>query len=112
MPRPWKVLVVTAVAVFMGFLDVTIVNVAFPDLERDFSDSSAASLSWILNAYNVVFAALLVPAGGGADLVGRRRLFFVGLWLFLAASAASAAPPSVEFLVGARVVQAAGAAIL
>jgi EmrB/QacA subfamily drug resistance transporter len=112
MPRPWKVLVVTAVAVFMGFLDVTIVNVAFPDLERDFSDSSAASLSWILNGYNVVFAALLVPAGRVADLVGRRRLFFVGLWLFLAASAASAAAPSVEFLVGARVVQAAGAAIL
>src|SRR2546425_5812744 len=99
MSRPWKVLIVTAVAVFMGFLDVTIVNVAFPDIQRDFSGSSEASLSWILNAYNVVFAALLVPAGRLADLVGRRRLFFAGVWLFLAASAACAAAPSVALLV-------------
>jgi EmrB/QacA subfamily drug resistance transporter len=112
MSRPWKVLLVTSVAVFMGFLDVTIVNVAFPDLQSDFADSSQASLSWILNAYNVVFAALLVPAGRLADVVGRRRLFLAGIGLFLAASAACAAAPSVELLIGARIAQAAGAAIL
>ena len=83
MERRWKVLVVTAVAVFMGFLDVTIVNVAFPDIERDFADASRADLSWVLNAYNIVFAALLVPAGRLADLVGRRRMFLIGSWRFL-----------------------------
>src|SRR5213080_2874924 len=112
MSRPWKVLLVTSVAVFMAFLDVTIVNIAFPDLRADFSSSSLASLSWVLNAYNIVFAALLVPAGRLADLVGRRRLFFVGFGLFLAASAACGLAPSIEVLVGARAVQAAGAALL
>ena len=77
--RRWKVLLVTAVAVFMAFLDVTIVNVAFPSIREAFPDASLASLSWVLNAYNIVFAALLVPAGRLADLLGRRRLFFVGL---------------------------------
>jgi EmrB/QacA subfamily drug resistance transporter len=112
MTQRWKILLVTSVAVFMGFLDVTIVNIAFPDIESSFSGSSLAGLSWILNAYNIVFAALLVPAGRLADRLGRRRMFFVGVGIFLAASAACGLAPSVPFLVGARVVQAAGAAIL
>src|SRR4051794_31702002 len=82
MTRPWKVLLVTAVAVFMAFLDVTIVNIAFPDLREDFADWSLAGLSWVLNAYNIVFAALLVPAGRLADRIGCRRVFFGGLGLF------------------------------
>jgi EmrB/QacA subfamily drug resistance transporter len=112
MTQRWKILLVTSVAVFMGFLDVTIVNIAFPDIEASFRGSSLAGLSWILNAYNIVFAALLVPAGRIADRVGRRRMFFVGIGTFLAASAACGLAPSVAFLVGARAVQAAGAAIL
>src|SRR5689334_24198147 len=112
MERRWKVLLVTAVAVFMGFLDVTIVNIAFPDIRTSFSDSSLAGLSWVLNAYNIVFAALLVPAGRLADIVGRRRMFFIGLITFLLASAVCGLAGSVEMLVAARVVQAAGAAIL
>ena len=112
MARRWKVLLVTAVAVFMGFLDVTIVNIAFPDIRSSFPHSSLAGLSWVLNAYNVVFAALLVPAGRVADIVGRRRMFFIGLLTFLAASAVCGAASSVEMLVAARVVQAAGGAIL
>jgi EmrB/QacA subfamily drug resistance transporter len=112
MQRKWQVLVVTAVAVFMSFLDVTIVNIAFPDVRDDFAGSSLASLSWILNAYNIVFAALLVPAGRLADRLGRRRLFFAGLWTFVAASVACGLAPDVEVLVGARIVQAAGAAML
>jgi EmrB/QacA subfamily drug resistance transporter len=112
MTQRWKVLLVTSVAVFMGFLDVTIVNIAFPDIEASFPDASLAELSWILNAYNIVFAALLVPAGRLADRLGRRRMFFVGIGTFLAASAACGLAPSVPFLVGARIVQAAGAAIL
>src|SRR3954471_24702291 len=107
--RRWKVLIVTSVAVFMAFLDVTIVNVAFPSVREAFPDTSLAGLSWILNAYNIVFAALLVPAGRLADLLGRRRMFLVGLALFMIASAACGLAPSAEWLVAARVVQAAGA---
>jgi EmrB/QacA subfamily drug resistance transporter len=110
--RRWKVLLVTAAAVFMAFLDVTIVNVAFPSIEHAFPDASAASLSWVLNAYNIVFAALLVPAGRLADLVGRRRMFFIGLWVFMLASAACGLAPSEQALIGARAVQAIGAALL
>jgi MFS family permease len=107
-----KVLLVTSVAVFMSFLDVTIVNIAFPDIEASFPHDSLAALSWILNAYNIVFAALLVPAGRLADRLGRRRMFFVGISAFLAASAAAGLAPSVPALVAARIVQAAGAAVL
>src|SRR3954453_22422687 len=110
--RRWKVLLVTGVAVFMAFLDVTIVNVAFPSIKLAFPSSSLAGLSWVLNAYNIVFAALLVPAGRLADLVGRRRIFFVGMGLFVAASALCGLAPSAGFLIGARVLQAAGAALL
>lgn len=112
MERRWKVLAVTSVAVFMSFLDVTIVNVAFPELEREFADSSRADLSWILNAYNILFAALLVPAGRIADLVGRKRMFLVGVVTFLAASVLCGVAGSVETLVAARVLQAVGGAIL
>jgi EmrB/QacA subfamily drug resistance transporter len=110
--RRWKVLLVTAVAVFMAFLDVTIVNVAFPSVQEAFPEASLASLSWVLNAYNIVFAALLVPAGRLADLLGRRRLFFWGLGIFMGASALCGLALSVEMLVAARVLQAVGAALL
>jgi EmrB/QacA subfamily drug resistance transporter len=112
MERRWKVLAVTAVAVFMSFLDVTIVNVAFPDIQRDFAEATRADLSWVLNAYNIVFAALLVPAGRIADLVGRRRMFLIGVVAFLATSLLCGLAPSAELLVGARVLQAAAGAIL
>src|SRR4051812_46466426 len=110
--RRWQVLLVTAAAMFMAFLDVTIVNVAFPAIRQEFPETSLAGLSWVLNAYNIVFAALLVPAGRLADLLGRRRVFFVGVGLFLFASALCGLAPSAEFLIGARVLQAAGAAAL
>ncbi|WP_051324264.1 DHA2 family efflux MFS transporter permease subunit [Candidatus Solirubrobacter pratensis] len=110
--RPWKVLAVTAAAIFMAFIDVTIVNVAFPSIERAFPGTSVAGLSWVLNAYNIVFAALLVPAGRLADLFGRRRVFFTGLWIFLAASALCGIAPSAEMLIAARAIQAAGAALM
>src|SRR4051794_37011182 len=112
MSRPWKVLLVTSVAVFMSFLDATIVNIAFPDIERSFPDASLGDLSWILNAYNIVFAALLVPAGKVADILGRKKMFFIGLWTFLAASALCAFAPNVELLIAARVLQAGGGAVV
>lgn len=111
-PSRWAVLAVTATAVFMAFLDTTIVNIAFPSIQSAFDDADLAELSWVLNAYNVTFAALLVPAGRLADLLGRRRLFTIGLLAFVAASALCGAAPSVEVLIAARVAQAAGAAML
>lgn len=105
-------LAVTSLGAFVAFLDVTIVNIAFPDIRRSFPDADVASLSWVLNAYNVVFAAFLVPAGRLADRLGRRRLYVAGLAVFTLASLACALAPSPAALVAARVVQALGAAIL
>jgi NTE family protein len=110
--RPWQVFLVTAVAVFMAFLDVTIVNVAFPSVRAAFPSASLAELSWLLNAYNIVFAALLVPAGRLADLLGRRRMFLIGLAVFMGASALCGLAWSVWALVAARVLQAVGGALL
>jgi EmrB/QacA subfamily drug resistance transporter len=109
---PGRVLAVAAAGAGLAFVDATIVNVAFPDMQADFAGSSLGALSWILNAYNIVFAAFLVAAGRLADLVGRRRTFHAGIVLFTIASAACAAAPSVELLVAARVAQALGAAII
>ncbi len=98
---------------FVAFLDTTIVNVAFPDIERAFRASAGlGELSWVVNGYYVVLAAFLVPAGRAADRLGRRRSFVAGLLLFAAASAACAAAGSVDVLVAMRLLQAAGAAIL
>ena len=110
--RRWRVLIVVSAAVFMASLDLFIVNIAFPAIGRDFGGTSLGSLSWILNAYAIVFAALLVPAGRTADRLGRKRSFIAGLVLFTTASALCAAAPSVELLVAARVLQAVGAASL
>ena len=85
---------------------------AFDALRQSFAGTSAAELSWVLNGYTVVYAAMLIPAGGLADAYGRRRIFRMGLTLFLAASVACGAAPSVQWLIAARVVQALGAALL
>lgn len=112
MEKRWKVLMVTSVGVFMASLDLFIVNIAFPDLAADFPGTSLSGLSWVLNAYAIVFAALLVPAGRVADRVGRKRVFVTGLLVFAGSSALCAAAPSVPFLVGARILQAAGGALM
>jgi EmrB/QacA subfamily drug resistance transporter len=93
-------------------LDLFIVNVAIPSIARSFGGTDLSSLSWVLNAYAIVFAALLVPAGRAADLIGRRAAFLAGMVIFGVASAACAAAPDVWVLVIARVVQAAGGALL
>ena len=112
MERRWQVLLVTSVAAFMGFLDVTIVNIAFPAMRAGFPQDSLAHLSWVLNAYNIVFAAALVPAGRLADRYGRRRFFLIGIGIFLAASTTCGLAWNVDVLIAARTVQALGAAIL
>ncbi len=106
------VLLVASFGAFLAFLDATIVNVAFPSIRASFDGSSISSLSWILNAYNIVFAAFLVISGRLADLAGRRRAFLSGVLVFTAASAMCAMAGSVGLLVGARMIQALGAAIL
>jgi EmrB/QacA subfamily drug resistance transporter len=112
MAHRWKVLLIVSVGLFMSSLDLFIVNIAFPDLARSFDGASLPSLSWVLNAYAIVFAALLVPAGRIADRVGRKRVFVIGLTTFSAASALCALAPSIPFLVAARVLQAAGGAMM
>ena len=112
MEQRWKVLTITSVGLFMASLDLFIVNIAFPDLALEFGGASLSNLSWVLNAYAIVFAALLVPAGRIADRIGRKRVFVTGLLLFAAASALCAAAPSIPFLVAARVLQAAGGAMM
>jgi EmrB/QacA subfamily drug resistance transporter len=107
--RVTAVIGVLSLAVFMSSLDLFIVNLAFPYLSRQYPGTSLSSLSWVLNAYTIVFAAVLVPAGRWADRIGRRRLFVAGLAGFSAGSVLCGLAPGVDSLIAARVVQAAGA---
>src|SRR4051794_39702417 len=111
-PQPRTVLAIASLGAAMAFVDATIVNIAFPDIARSYPDASIANLSWILNAYNIVFAAFLIAAGRLADLVGRRRVFIAGLELFTIASALCAIAWSPGALTAFRVLQALGAALL
>ncbi|MFM2077766.1 MAG: hypothetical protein RJA49_1656 [Actinomycetota bacterium] len=110
--NPWVVLLSTGLAVFAVFLDTTILFVAFPSIRADFPDVSASSLSWVLNAYTIVFAALLIPAGRLADRIGRRRTFLGAVIVFTTASMLCGIAPTVGLLVLARILQAVGAAAL
>ena len=107
--RVTAVVGVLSLAVFMSSLDLFIVNLAFPYISRQYPGTSLSSLSWVLNAYTIVFAAVLVPAGRWADRIGRRRLFAAGLAGFTAGSVLCGLAPGVAALIAARVVQAAGA---
>jgi EmrB/QacA subfamily drug resistance transporter len=98
--------------VFLSSLDLFIVNIAFPNISATFHGESLSSLSWILSAYTIIFAALLVPAGRWADRAGRKKAFLIGLAIFTAASAACAAAPTLGVLIGARIVQASGGALM
>ncbi len=110
--NPWVVLASTSLAVFAVFLDTTILFVAFPSISAQFSSAAPASLSWILNAYTIVFAALLIPAGRLADRIGRRRMFLMAAVLFTVASMLCGVAPTVTFLIAARILQAIAAAAL
>ncbi|WP_082566887.1 MFS transporter [Janibacter sp. Soil728] len=110
--RPGSVLLVACLGAFLAFLDATIVNVAFPSMRDAFKDSSIGSLSWVLNGYNIVFAAFLIVFGRLTDLIGRRRAFVGGVVVFTIASGLCGTATTVEALVAFRVVQALGAALL
>ncbi|MFL5859518.1 MAG: MDR family MFS transporter, partial [Solirubrobacteraceae bacterium] len=111
-PSARLVLAIASLGAAVAFVDATIVNIALPDIRQSFKGASISSLSWVLNAYNIVFAAFLVAAGRIADLLGRRRVFVFGLELFTGASLLCAIAPSVGTLIGFRVIQALGAAFL
>jgi NTE family protein len=97
---------------FVAFLDTTIVNIAFPDISASFAGSGRDALSWVLDGYFVVIAALLVPAGGLADRFGHRRIFLLGVAGFTAASLLCAAAPSLALLIAFRVLQGVAAAMI
>jgi EmrB/QacA subfamily drug resistance transporter len=112
--QPQLVFVIVSAGVVLASLDLFIVNVALPQMARDFDlrGDDVADLSWVLNAYAIVYASLLVLFGRAAERFPRERAFLLGVALFVAASAACGAATSLPMLVAFRVLQAAGAALL
>jgi len=110
--RARVVFLVTALGAFMASLDLSIVNVAFPALERSFPHDPSAALAWVIIGYGIVFGSLLVIAGRTADRLGSRRVFFTGLGIFCLGSALCGFAPSVLLLVLGRLIQGVGAAAL
>src|SRR5947209_8888696 len=107
--RRWAALFVVCLAQLMIVLDVTIVNVALPSIQRDLHFTQA-NLTWVVNAFLVTFGSLLLLAGRLGDLAGRRRVFLAGLTIFTAASLLCGIAPSQGVLIGARFLQGVGAA--
>lgn len=103
---------VVSVAAFLASLDLFIVNIAFPQLRSAFGANDLGAMSWVLNAYTVVFAAFLNPAGRLGDRHGHRRVFLAGLAVFMVGSLVCGLSVSLSMLIGARVMQALGAAML
>src|ERR671934_136998 len=111
MDRKWWTLAAVSAGVFMLLLDVTIVNVALPDMESAL-DASLSDLQWVINAYALSLAALLLTAGSLADLLGRRRVFAIGVAIFTTGSLLCGLAPSPLFLTLARAGQGVGGAIM
>src|SRR3954449_1700155 len=109
--RKWWTLGAVAIGVFMLLLDITVVNVALPVIRADLG-ASFTDLQWVVDAYALTLAALLLVSGSIADLMGRRRVFILGLVLFSAASAACGAAQSPLWLIISRGVQGIGGAML
>ncbi|MET9906956.1 MFS transporter [Streptomyces sp. NPDC006476] len=110
-PRRWKALWVTLVAGFMSLLDVTIVAVALPSMQRDLH-ASAPAIQWVVSGYALAFALVLVTAGRVGDAIGRRRIYLLALTAFVVCSAAAGAAPSIALLVAARLAQGVAAGCL
>jgi MFS family permease len=104
-------LTVSLAAAFMTLLDVSIVNVALPSIERDLG-ASAASVQWVISGYALAFGLVLVPAGRLGDMLGRRRMFLIALSAFVATSALSGAAPTISLLIAARLLQGVAGGML
>ena len=111
MASKWWTLVAVCTGVFMLLLDITIVNVALPDIQRDL-DASLSDLQWVIDAYALTLAALLLTAGSLADRFGRKRLFAIGTFVFTLGSLLCGLAPTVLFLSLARAGQGIGGAIM
>src|SRR6266404_5367195 len=109
--NPWVILVLICLAQFMVVLDATIVNVALPSIQADLHLSDTG-LQWIVNAYTLVFGGFLLLGGRLGDLLGRKRLFLIGLVIFTGASLLDGLAVSDGMLVGARALQGLGAALI
>src|SRR5215831_3831791 len=109
--RPGLRLALILVASFMVVLDFTIVNIALPSIEREFGISTSAA-QWVVTGYAIAFSGLLILGGRAADLLGRRRMFVIGLVVFSLASLAGGLAGDPVLLVASRVVQGAGAAMV
>src|SRR3984893_1320735 len=109
--RKWWTLIAVSVAIFMLLLDITVVNVALPDIQRSLH-SSFSDLQWVVNAYSLTLAACLLTAGAVSDLVGRRRVFVTGLIVFTISSAACGLASAPLALNLARAVQGTGGAMM
>jgi EmrB/QacA subfamily drug resistance transporter len=107
----WLALGITTMVFFLTVVDVSAVNVAFPSIGDDF-DTDRTELSWIISGYNIMVATGLLPAGRLADSIGRKRVFIPGVAVFMLGSLASGLAPSVGALIGARVLQAVGGAVV
>jgi EmrB/QacA subfamily drug resistance transporter len=110
--RRWAVLAVVSAAQFLVTLDLWVINIALPALQRDFAPAALSDVAWILDVYAIVLAALLLPAGRAADRIGCRECFLAGLVVFGIASLGCAVAPDLLPLIACRAVQAAGAAAL
>jgi EmrB/QacA subfamily drug resistance transporter len=109
--NPWAVLIVVSLGFFMTLLDLTIVNIAIPNM-IDKLHASLDDVLWVINAYALVLAVLLITAGRLGDLLGQRKVFFAGIALFTVASVACGLAPSPGWLIAFRAVQGLGAAAL
>lgn len=107
-----RALLVACGAAFVAFLDLSVVNIAFPAISRDFPDTPATTLTWIVSGYAVAFAALLTPAGRFADALGRRRVFLWALAGFALTSLLCALAPTAGWLIAGRLFQGATAAFM
>ena len=109
--NPWVVLVLICLAQFMVVLDATIVNVALPSIQKDLH-LSEGNLQWIVNAYTLVFGGFLLLGGRAGDLLGRKRLFLIGLVIFTGASLLDGLASTEGMLIGSRALQGLGAALI
>src|SRR5258708_8815801 len=108
----WMTLLVVSIGAFMGNLDVSIVNISLPAIAHTFGTSISGSLEWVVIGYFIVIASVLLTIGRLADTLGREPIWATGLPIFTAGSALCGAAPTLPLLIGARGLQALGAACL
>ena len=110
-PMRWRALAVSQLAGFMALLDVSIVNVALPSIERGLA-VSAGTVQWVVSGYALAFGLALVPAGRLGDALGRRRMFLIALSAFVLTSALTGAAPTIGLLIAARLLQGVAGGML